>query len=278
MKTVACVIARTNSKRLPEKVLQPVAGRCLIEHILDRLHMVRKLAKIYICTSTARDDLRLYKIAERNKVEFHAGSASSPIDRMLAVARLEDADCLVRITGDNVFTDPVFLHEMICRQEEDAVDYTRVMQVPLGLTPELISVGALKRCYTEIDPEKSEYLMLYLFQPERYRCRVILPEKKLVAPDLTLTVDTPEDLARTEFIFERISRPGLISYADVIHLSQATPIPQLKLMPSGGIKLPDGTAVSFHEFTRDMEQRTARSECVQLENGHYETVWRDLQS
>jgi len=71
------------------------------------------------------------------------------------------------------------------------------MEVPIGLGAEVMDYDALSHCYATLDPGKSEYLMLYMFRPETYRCQVVLPESGLEGPDFSLTVDTPEDLERS---------------------------------------------------------------------------------
>ena len=48
-----------------------------------------------------------------------------------------------------------------------------------------------------MNPDESQYLMLYMFQPSIFKCLVVIPEKKHQTKNLTLTVDTPEDFKRT---------------------------------------------------------------------------------
>lgn len=278
MKTVACLIARTNSKRLPLKVLLPVAGRLLIEHIIDRLKMVPGIDSIYICTSTEVEDQRLRAVAERNGIGFHAGSPLSPIDRMLSVGRQEDASCLLRVTGDNIFTDPVYLAELIQRHRATQTEYTRMMRVPIGLGAEVMSRQALERCYVGMDPEKSEYLMLYMFQPEHFRCQVVLPEPGLEGSEFSLTVDTPEDFERSRFIFERLQKLPWVTYPAILKLHRQQPIPHFVYPAQGGIKLPDKSEISFAAFQRDMDTRMSQSLQVHLKEGHYESALRHLKS
>lgn len=278
MKTVACLIVRTNSKRLPEKALLPISGRLLIEHIIDRLKMVPGIDRIYLCTSTEEEDQRLLSVAERNGIEFYAGSPSSPIDRMLVVGRQENADCLLRVTGDNIFTDPVYLTEMIQQHRESQVEYTRMMQVPIGLGAEVMSRAALEHCYSAMDPEKSEYLMLYMFRPEHFRCQVVLPEPGLAGGEFSLTVDTPNDFERCRFIFDHVQAMPWVTYPAILALHREQSVPHIIFPAQGTIKLPDNTEISFSEFQRDMDARMSRSTQVQLKKGHYDSAINHLKS
>ena len=276
MKTVACLIARTNSTRLPEKVLRKVGPRMLIEHIIDRLKMVAELDSIVLCTSTESDDSRLESVAKRNQIEFYAGSPDSPVDRMIDVGKASGADALVRVTGDNIFTDPVYLGEMVRRHESSGSEYTRMMNVPIGLTAEVMDSDALSRCYATLDPEQSEYLMLYMFQPDSFRCLVGLPEPGLEAPEFSLTVDTAEDLERSIFIVESSSAGKWISYPAILELHEARGIPHFRFAQAARIKLPENREIPFDDFMADMERRTSRSVQTQLEPGHYATAVSNL--
>jgi len=269
MKTIACLIARTNSTRLPEKVLRPVGRRLLIEHIIDRLKRVPELDDIVLCTSTEPDDQRLKPVAERNDIRFYAGSPDAPIERMLLVGKSDKADTLVRVTGDNIFTDPVYLGEMLRRHEQQSSEYTRIMDVPIGLGAEVMDYSALSHCYSTLDPDKSEYLMLYMFRPETYRCQVLLPESGLEGPDFSLTVDTPEDLHRSQFIVDNAASGDSVTYPEILQLHRSTGIPHFHFEAAARIKLPGGRDIAFDAFKADMADRTARSVQTRLERGHY---------
>ena len=52
MKNIICIVARTNSTRLPQKVLKKIGDRMLIEHLIDRMKLSVEFDEIYICTSS----------------------------------------------------------------------------------------------------------------------------------------------------------------------------------------------------------------------------------
>ncbi|KPK52575.1 MAG: hypothetical protein AMS22_08840 [Thiotrichales bacterium SG8_50] len=278
MKSVACLIARTNSTRLPEKVLKKIGGRLLIEHIISRLKRVPELDDIVLCTSTEPDDQRLHSIAVRNGIGFYAGSPQAPVERMLAVGKERQADTLVRVTGDNIFTDAIYLSEMLRRHEMRGSEYTRMMDVPIGLSAEVIDRRALERCHASIDPQHSEYLMLYIFRPDTFRCQVLLPEPGLEGPDFSLTVDTPEDLARSQFIVANTQGGDDVTYPEILALHRAVGIPHFRFESAARIKLPGGEDISFDDFKVDMAGRTSRSVQTRLERGHYAAAIDNLES
>lgn len=269
MKNIVCIIARTNSTRLPHKTILDIGEKKMIEHIIDSMKELRYADKIYLCTSVDEEDKVLIEIAKKNGIEAYAGSRDSVIDRMLDVAKLENADNLLRVTGDNIFTDPIILDYALKEHMEKNADYTRAEQLPIGVTGEVMKVSAVKDCYSKIEPNKSEYLAVYMFNPDDYKCLTILPPEKFNCPYKTLTVDTPEDWERTEFIF-RNTVEKRIYLGDIVSLSGKMEIPYYDMDRNGMVKLPDNEVITYTEFRKMYDLRITKSMQVLMEEGFYE--------
>jgi len=56
MNTVAIVQARMSSTRLPNKVLLPLVGKSVLEHVVNRLVFSKLIDKIIVATSTDPSD------------------------------------------------------------------------------------------------------------------------------------------------------------------------------------------------------------------------------
>ena len=272
MKTIGCIIARTSSTRLPQKVLKKISDKMLVEYIIEKCKYVSNLDEIFLCTSIDEDDEILLNVAKNNKILGYAGDRDSIISRMLDVAELEGADNVVRITGDNIFTDEIFLETMIDEHIKNSCEYTRTEYLSLGVTAEVIDVDALKRCHNSINPKKSEYLLLYLFDPNKYECQVVIPEKKLWNPYSSLTVDTQEDFERSKYIIDKLYINKRVFYDDIIELDRKNPIPYFRLGPNLPVKLPNNNVTTLIEFRRNiLEKRIKMSRKVQLGDGYYES-------
>lgn len=273
MKIVCCIIARTNSTRLEKKALREINGKKMIEYIIDKMKRVNNLDCIYLCTSIDENDEILLQIAKKNGINGYAGSRDSVVDRMLEVAKIEKADYLVRVTGDNIFTDEIFLEKMIEEQQKNpSVDYTRCEYLPLGITAEIINVSALEICRQNMDPDMSQYLLLYIFDPDKFNCQVLIPEDSLRGEYCSLTVDTPEDLERTQFIIDRLVDNYNVYYDDIMKLSKNTEIPNFKVNKYSQIKLPYNKTITYEDFRRNvMAPKIEKSKKIYLEEGFYET-------
>lgn len=252
-KIVCCIVARTNSTRLPHKVLREVSGRRMIEHIIDRMKKVNDVSEVYIATSSHPDDRILSEIASENSVKAYQGSELSVIDRLLDIAEIESADFVIRVTGDNIYTDSRLLELLIQKVVQMNADYGRVEGAPIGVTAEVMRVSALKQCLSFMEPEHSEYLMLYMFDPDRFKT-VVIDVSEWVPAFSSLTVDTPEDWERTRFIQSRIGGENAITLSDIVNLSKISEIPHFFLDSEAPVKLPNSKVVSLGQF---MERQSA---------------------
>lgn len=261
-KTVACVIARTVSTRLPLKVLRAVTpGFSMLDFMLQRLKKVVGISEIYLCTSREPVDDILEDVAEKNGVKIYRGSADAVIERIIAVGELEAADNVIRITGDNVFTACEYLDAQINIHNERALQYSRIVDLPIGATAEVMSLEAVQNCYKKIDPAVSEYLLLYMFNPDSYRCGTLKVDSVEDLSRFALTVDTPSDLQRTRTILQRFQGAKTdIQLKDILAIIAEHDIPQAFISDEAAIKMPYGKMVSFGDFMTDMRERAAKSE------------------
>jgi Spore coat polysaccharide biosynthesis protein F, CMP-KDO synthetase homolog len=264
-KVIACVIARTVSKRLPLKILRAInPEHSMIGFLIERLKRVSSIDDIVICTSVESVDDILEDVAERHAVKIYRGSPDNVLERMLQVGKRENANILLRITGDNPFTSTEFIDEQIRFLRSENLDYVRVIDVPVGATAEVMKYNALEECSRSMDPSVSEYLMLFMFEPRKFKCGVIKPFPR-DASNVSITVDTPNDLQRNKQILSAYVEDSLsLKLIDILRIIDEQDVPFSYIKPSGQIKLPYGKTVDFEEFLADMKRRITNSTYLQL--------------
>ena len=248
-RVIACLVARVHSRRLPRKSLRPIAGIPLLERLAARIRRAESVDRVVICTSTHPDDSILLDAAADWGVEAFAGSENDVLSRLIAAGRAHDASLLVRVTGDNVLTDAPSIDPLVERVVHEGSDYARVVDMPLGATPEVMTLPFLLRLHREVeDPAASEYLLFEAFRPERYRCSVVRASPEVRRPGYALTVDTPQDLDRMERLFRAL--PGDVagpSLADACRFLDDDP--DYHGIPADApIKLPQGQVWTFSEY------------------------------
>lgn len=268
-KVVACIIARTVSTRLPLKVLRDLFPHTsMLDFLIQNIKSSTVCDEIYICTSIEAVDDVLEDVALRNNIKIYRGSPDEITERLIAVGEKENADVLIRITGDNPFTASNLIEHQVRFLSDENLDYVRVTDLPVGATSEVFTFDALKRCNEMIDPKVSEYLMLFFFEPKNFRTGVI----KISETDysnFSLTVDTPGDLVRTKKIVlhlgmkETFKKFELNQILDII-LDEEKDIPEKIIEPAGKVKLPYDEIVSYGTFKKDMQRRIDESETLKL--------------
>jgi len=203
MTTLGLVAVRLKSSRLPKKALKLLAGKPLIVRLMERLQNSRQLDELILCTSTDAGDDEIEAIAAAHQFSLFRGDPLDVMSRFLQVAKNKNAHTVVRITGDNPLTDPDLLDYLVTQHLAHQAEYSFTDQPPRGTRCEIIDVAALHRIYDQLeDPASSEYMTYMLKRPDHVKTqRVEIPDQRLHRPNMRLTVDTPEDFALMEAIF-----------------------------------------------------------------------------
>ncbi|MBN8247839.1 MAG: NTP transferase domain-containing protein, partial [Verrucomicrobia bacterium] len=103
MKLLGVIPARYASTRFPGKPLHPIAGRPLLERVVERCRLARCLSDVIVAT----DDERIAEVARRfARVEMTRTEHPSGTDRIAEVAARLPADGYVNVQGDEPLMDP----------------------------------------------------------------------------------------------------------------------------------------------------------------------------
>ncbi|MEW6183476.1 MAG: hypothetical protein AB1500_09935 [Bacillota bacterium] len=199
-RTMVLVGVRYGSKRLPGKALVEIAGQSALEHLIDRLKLASIPAGIIVCTSTNPENDLIAETALRKEVGCFRGSEENVMERFIQAADRENADNIVRVTGDDILIDWVHLDRAIDYHNRMNADYTWY-GIPKGTETEIISTPALKRAYSLLnDPSHREHLTYAVKRPDLFRvCEMPVAEK--YRKGYSFTLDTAEDLEVLKIIF-----------------------------------------------------------------------------
>lgn len=228
-RTVITIQARMRSERLPGKVLAPVAGRPLLELMVERLRRVRLADDIVIATTMDSSCDGIAQLASQIGVGCFRGSEEDVLDRVLLASREARAELIVETTGDCPLLDPATVDRVIGAFLSSDVDYcsnTLRRTYPRGMDVQVFPLRVLDEvARSTSDPVDREHVSLYIYEhPERFRLMNIESGLSPGAEDIRLTVDTPQDLQLVRQVFERLlPRRRDFDLADIMALLRQHP-------------------------------------------------------
>jgi 3-deoxy-manno-octulosonate cytidylyltransferase (CMP-KDO synthetase) len=116
-RVLAVIPARHASTRFPGKALAPIAGKPMIQHVVERIRGARLVSDVLVAT----DDARIKKAVEDFGGEAMLTRADhrTGTDRVAEVAIHRNADVYVNVQGDEPLIDPGTIDEVVVAMLED---------------------------------------------------------------------------------------------------------------------------------------------------------------
>ena len=110
MKVLGIIPARYASTRFPGKPLALIAGKPLIQHVVERCQKAKSLTEVVVAT----DDTRIWEVAQNFcRAEMTAPRHPSGSDRIAEVAERNPCDAIVNIQGDEPLIDPAVIDTVV---------------------------------------------------------------------------------------------------------------------------------------------------------------------
>lgn len=204
MKVVAIVQARMNSNRLPGKIIQKlpfISGTPIINIILGNLNKMKFINKVILATSVNKENEILNKIVPKNTTIFR-GSEDNVLERFYKVAKKQNADLIIRFTGDNPIQCPKYIKETLDFHVENNFDYTKTVGLPLGTNIEIFSFYALENAYNNATTSnEKEHVTPYILNSSKFNKGVKKINLNKEVGNLRLTIDYPSDFAMMNLLF-----------------------------------------------------------------------------
>lgn len=223
---VAIVQARMGSTRLPGKSLADLAGKPLLQRVIERCQASAMIDDVWLATTTEAIDNALADLCGRIGVKVYRGSVDDVLDRFYQTARKATADVVVRVTADDPFKDPEVIDLAVRRLLRGGLDYvsnTIEPTYPEGLDIETVTFEALERAWKEARlASEREHVTPYIWKnPQWFQIENFLLDTNL--SHLRWTVDYEQDLKFARAVYERLGHEGIFSMHDVLALIEKEP-------------------------------------------------------
>jgi len=245
---VAIIQGRMGSSRLPGKVLLDIAGKPMLQHVIERTQRAQNITSVVVATSCDPLDDPIAAFCAHTGVSCARGSLHDVLDRFYQAANAHKADVVVRITADCPVIDPELIDRTInlvtkCLSSK-SIDFAANRlpppfrrTFPIGLDVEVSSFSALERAWQEsTETFHREHVMPYLYEgvtleadgllssgrsPRGFNIALLNHDPDLGA--LRWTVDTPEDLIFIREIFSRLNGKADFNWYDVLNILEGEP-------------------------------------------------------
>ena len=216
-KIIIAITVRLASSRLKKKALLKFGNKTIIEWCIQNCKKTKlKNNKIFLATTDKKEDKFFKQIAKKNCISYYSGSNLNVIKRLYDLCLKNNAQYLIRVTGDS----PFIYHKLIDYlinfiNEKNEIDFAFFCNEPLGIKPELLSASSLKKILKYNQSKKCEYISLfYKNNPHLFKIKKIALNKKNLFQKLRLNIDYEKDLLLHKTISSFIKKKNY-DYADI---------------------------------------------------------------
>jgi 3-deoxy-manno-octulosonate cytidylyltransferase (CMP-KDO synthetase) len=139
MKIVGIIPARYASTRFPGKPLVPIAGKPLVQHVVERCRKADSLSEVIVATDDERiaSVVRKFCPVQMTRPDHHSGT-----DRVAEVAARCDCDAVVNVQGDEPLIEPEIVNAVAgaLRNSDMSTAATPITDLAMLNTPAVVKV------------------------------------------------------------------------------------------------------------------------------------------
>ncbi|PIT89244.1 MAG: hypothetical protein COU27_01350 [Candidatus Levybacteria bacterium CG10_big_fil_rev_8_21_14_0_10_36_7] len=227
MSTIAIIQARTNSSRLPKKVLLDLCGKTVLERVIERVSDAKKIDQVIVTTTTKKEDNIITEICQKNNIKYSRGKEEDVLDQFYQAAKLYRASNIVRITADCPMIDPEIIDKTIDLYQKEKAGYAVngiPNSFPEGINVEVFSFSALEKAWhnTHLKSER-EHVTIYLWKnPDIFNKKSLI--NKVNLSDHRWVIDYPEDYQFVKKVFDKLyPQNPKFRMNDILNFLEANP-------------------------------------------------------
>lgn len=225
MASVAVLQARTNSSRLPAKVLLPIRGVPMA--VLAAKRAANTGRQVIVATSTELSDEGLAAALEEHDVRCFRGSLDNTLDRIVsALAGYGDDTIVFRLTADNVLPDGGLLDELEAEFVQRDLDYLccngEPSGLPYGLSAEVTRLSHLREAARHsVDAHDQEHVTPYVIR--KFGRKYFEKYRSLGKGHFRCTVDCLDDYLVMQRVFSTAQEPLRESWQTLVRNLELAP-------------------------------------------------------
>lgn len=203
------------SDRLPGKSMMPLAGKPLLQRIIERVSKCINIDQIVVAVPDTPENDILEKLSKNLNVQTFRGSENDVLDRYYRAAKKYNADIILRIPADNFAPQPEEIDKILKFHIENNINgfSSNLSEIfnsgyPDGIGAEVFSLKLLEKAWkNNIDQKFREHVHLNFFDyetqtafdPKSCPVKTLDCPDAFKRPDIILDINT---LAQYEFAVE----------------------------------------------------------------------------
>jgi len=210
-KKISCIVqARVNSKRLPGKILMPVFGKSLLQHLLERLKRLKTIDDLIVATTKHKLDDQTAKIAKLINVKIYRGDEHNVLKRYYDCAKINKSSVIIRVTADCPLIDIKYINELLkifLKNDYDYLSNLDLNYLPDGFHCEIFNFRSLEKAQKLAKSKfDREHVTSFLWSnPKIFSIHHYCGKKlKNHSKDIRLTLDYHEDYILIKEVFEKL--------------------------------------------------------------------------
>ena len=198
------------STRLPGKSLMKIAGKPILQHIVERIQRAKLVDDVVVATSISNKDDAIEEFCKENRILFFRGSEDDVRDRILKAVKYFKADVNIEMFADNPCPDPKLIDEIVKFYLDNSYDYVSNFiktTYPPGLEVQVYKTEVLeKAALLSSELRYKEHASLYIYtHRDIFSCfNYEAPKELRNFTDVHIELDTMEDFHLIKFIYDAL--------------------------------------------------------------------------
>ena len=218
----AIVQSRMGSSRLPGKAMRIMAGKPMLQHVVERVSACKGIAQVIVATTDRSEDLPIVAWCKKHAIQYVACNRFLPdgmndvLWRFRQAARLSEDRYFMRVTGDCPLWCPILGAEVIEAFHAHPVEICSNVHPKLdGFDTEIFTRTALIGAHMRADASYDrQHVTPFMYRNGRKHYVDHLPK----VGGMKLSVDTEEDFERVNAILKRVSGKGWVEAVKALKL------------------------------------------------------------
>ena len=211
MKKIVIIQARMGSTRFPGKVLENLAGKPILQWVVEASQRIELIDDVIVATSILPTDLPIVEWCKENGISVFQGSEEDVLARYYQVALTYKADVIVRVTADCPLLQPDLVSQVLYLVTSNQADYasnTNPPTWPDGLDCEVFTFKALEYAYKKSTRlSDREHVTSFIHNNQKLFNCLNVDSSSVGLEKHRWTIDAPADLIYVQALVDRCDGP-----------------------------------------------------------------------